>query len=189
MHYEKGCYFKRRTTTGGGIVVQCSGYEIGGLNIALVGDSVICSHGTGVIIEGDENFLINGRPVALNGHKASCGCTLVSQKLAQENFIEKITSNVEEESFGDKVLDFFNICENAIAEEESYKEKTELLSDVLDLDPVKDKYKLQALSRIGEYRANANGKNLIHALSSRYCLSRQEKKLAAQSQFNGGSHS
>ncbi|WP_017453214.1 PAAR domain-containing protein [Herbaspirillum rubrisubalbicans] len=35
-------------------------------------------HGANPIVEGAPTYLIGGRMVALDGHKAACGCTLIS---------------------------------------------------------------------------------------------------------------
>ena len=46
---------------------------------ASVGDRVTCNiHGENCIAEGAPNATIDGRPIALEGHKASCGCSLVA---------------------------------------------------------------------------------------------------------------
>ena len=38
----------------------------------------IPGHGTVVIVEGDGNWQTDNRPVALEGHKTSCGASLIS---------------------------------------------------------------------------------------------------------------
>ena len=46
-----------------------------------MGDKCTCSkkgHNNCVIVEGDPNWVIDGRPVALEGHKTSCGAVLIS---------------------------------------------------------------------------------------------------------------
>lgn len=54
-------------------------YLCDGLPIACLGDAVECNlHGRTEIDEGSELFLMDGRPVALDGHHCACGCTLVS---------------------------------------------------------------------------------------------------------------
>lgn len=69
-------------TTHGGVVVSASGTVIiNGKQVARVGDSVTCpipGHGVVTIIEGDPNWQDNGRPIALEGHKTSCGASLIS---------------------------------------------------------------------------------------------------------------
>ncbi|WP_244104614.1 PAAR domain-containing protein [Burkholderia multivorans] len=48
--------------------------------MARQSDPVRCvEHGVNRIAEGDENFQIDGKPAALDGHHANCGCTLVSR--------------------------------------------------------------------------------------------------------------
>ena len=54
-------------------------YLCHGQPIACQGDAIRCNlHGLGEIAEGSDLTLINGQPVALHGHRCSCGCTLVS---------------------------------------------------------------------------------------------------------------
>lgn len=48
---------------------------------ASIGDLVMCElHGEGSITEGAPNATIDGRPIALEGHKAFCGCKLIATK-------------------------------------------------------------------------------------------------------------
>ena len=69
-------------TSHGGTVVSASPTTIiNGKQVARLGDSVTCprpGHGSVVIVEGDPAWLVDGRPVALEGHKTSCGATLIS---------------------------------------------------------------------------------------------------------------
>ncbi|WP_186645205.1 PAAR domain-containing protein [Fluviispira vulneris] len=93
-----------------GIVVQGDSLSSGGVvlpiprlkpNImkmpfACLGDKVSCPipfHGVGTIEEGFEKFKINGMPIALHGHKTSCGCTLVASQ-----FGSKLTIDVPEKT-------------------------------------------------------------------------------------------
>jgi uncharacterized Zn-binding protein involved in type VI secretion len=49
--------------------------------VACVGDQCSCpmaGHHDCVIIEGDPKLMIDGIPVALDGHKTSCGAVLIS---------------------------------------------------------------------------------------------------------------
>ncbi|MGE4449747.1 PAAR domain-containing protein [Oryzomicrobium sp.] len=70
------------STNHGGVVVSASGtYTIMGKGVARVGDQVTCpikGHPMAVIVEGDPNWLIDGRAVALDGHKTSCGASLIA---------------------------------------------------------------------------------------------------------------
>lgn len=53
-------------------------YDCLGLPIACQGDAVRCNqHGLTRIAEGSQAW-VNDRPVALEGHRCACGCTLVS---------------------------------------------------------------------------------------------------------------
>lgn len=50
-----------------------------GKGIATSGDAVVCNyHGITRIAEGSALTQIDGQPVALHGHRCTCGCTLVS---------------------------------------------------------------------------------------------------------------
>lgn len=69
------------TSHGGKVVSAAANYEIMGLQVARLGDKVTCpqkGHGVVTIVEGDPNWLIDGIPVALEGHKTSCGASLIS---------------------------------------------------------------------------------------------------------------
>ena len=69
-------------TSHGGTVVSAAGnYSIMSKNVARIGDSCTCpkrGHNNCTIVEGDPIWTIDGRPVALEGHKTSCGATLIS---------------------------------------------------------------------------------------------------------------
>lgn len=103
---KKGIIVQGDPTTGGGEVLVGSGYMIDGETIAVLGDPVSCKnpfHVAGNIVEGDENLLANGKPVALHGHKVSCGCTLISTKLPALNFVDKpVTASEKNQCFFDK---------------------------------------------------------------------------------------
>jgi uncharacterized Zn-binding protein involved in type VI secretion len=59
--------------------------SIDGRAVARKGDSVDCPqrypggrpHGVNPIVEGTDKYLIDGIPVALEGHRTECGCVLV----------------------------------------------------------------------------------------------------------------
>ena len=64
------------TSHGGKVVEACGWFTVGGIPVARMGDKCTCSkkgHNNCVIVEGDPNWVIDGRPVALEGHKTSCG--------------------------------------------------------------------------------------------------------------------
>lgn len=48
------------------------------LNVARLGDSVLCIHGPCAIDQGDETLLVDDRPVARQGDRLVCGDTLVA---------------------------------------------------------------------------------------------------------------
>jgi uncharacterized Zn-binding protein involved in type VI secretion len=64
------------------VVVSASGtVTINGKRVARKGDHVTCpipGHGAVTIIEGDPLLTDDGKPIALEGHKCSCGCSLIS---------------------------------------------------------------------------------------------------------------
>jgi len=69
------------TSHGGKVLSAAANFSVMGKGIARVGDTVSCperGHSTSVIVEGDPNWLIDGKAVALEGHKTSCGATLIS---------------------------------------------------------------------------------------------------------------
>ena len=68
------------TSHGGKVIaVAATPFTVGGIAVACIGDKCACPiHGDGTIVEGEPTHTINGRPVAYNGHKTSCGATLVS---------------------------------------------------------------------------------------------------------------
>ncbi len=54
-------------------------YMTFGKPVACVGDQVRCTrHGLTRIIQGASGSTLNGKPVALDGHRCGCGCQLVS---------------------------------------------------------------------------------------------------------------
>jgi uncharacterized Zn-binding protein involved in type VI secretion len=69
-------------TDHGGKVVGANGnYLVKGLPVARVGDVCTCphqGHDGCTIVEGDPNFVVEGRAVAFEGHKTSCGAALIA---------------------------------------------------------------------------------------------------------------
>lgn len=69
-------------TAHGGVVVSAAGhFRMFGKPVARLGDKVACpvpGHGVCTIVEGDPHWSIDGIPVALEGHKTSCGASLIS---------------------------------------------------------------------------------------------------------------
>jgi uncharacterized Zn-binding protein involved in type VI secretion len=68
------------TSHGGKVIaVAATHFTVGGIAVACIGDTCACPiHGDGTIVEGEPMQTINGKPVAYNGHKTSCGATLIS---------------------------------------------------------------------------------------------------------------
>lgn len=68
------------TTSSGGKVLQgSSGVKFQGKEVSCLGDKVSCPvHGITSIVEGDESSKINGKPLALDGHRCGCGCRLIT---------------------------------------------------------------------------------------------------------------
>jgi uncharacterized Zn-binding protein involved in type VI secretion len=69
-------------TSHGGKVVSASGnFSMFDKQVARVGDVCTCprrGHSNCKIVEGDPTWTIDGKNVALEGHKTSCGATLIS---------------------------------------------------------------------------------------------------------------
>ncbi|GGY62965.1 PAAR domain-containing protein [Pseudoduganella albidiflava] len=70
------------TSHGGRVVsVSASHFTVGGIAVARVGDKCICpirGHELCIITEGSPVHSIDGIPVAYEGHKTSCGATLIA---------------------------------------------------------------------------------------------------------------
>lgn len=69
------------TSHGGQVVSATSNFVMFDKQVARIGDSVKCpkkGHGVCTIVEGDPTWTIDGRNVALEGHKTSCGAVLIS---------------------------------------------------------------------------------------------------------------
>lgn len=70
-----------KTTHGGSVLTGSGTMKFGGVGVARKGDNVSCpkdGHGATTIVEGNPNYLDQGAPVAFQGHKCGCGCTLIS---------------------------------------------------------------------------------------------------------------
>ena len=70
-----------KTSHGGTLVSAAGNYTIMGKQVARIGDVCTCpikGHTNCTIVEGDPYWTIDGRNVALEGHKTSCGATLIS---------------------------------------------------------------------------------------------------------------
>lgn len=69
-------------TTGGGQVQSGSAkMKFQGIGVARLNDPVSCpkeGHSPSHIVEGHPTMKDNGVPVAFDGYKCSCGCTLIS---------------------------------------------------------------------------------------------------------------
>lgn len=69
------------TTHGGKVISASSTSKAMGVAIARKGDLCACplpGHGVCRIAEGDPDVLIDGVPVAFEGHQAECGAVLIS---------------------------------------------------------------------------------------------------------------
>lgn len=68
------------TSHGGKVTkVVATHFTVGGIAVACVGDSCTCPvHGSVAIVEGEAVHTIGGVAVAYDGHKTSCGATLIS---------------------------------------------------------------------------------------------------------------
>lgn len=70
-----------RNSSGGTVLGGSSAMRFDGIGVARQGDPVNCplpGHGRTSIAEGHPTFMDEGVPVAFNGHRCACGCTLVS---------------------------------------------------------------------------------------------------------------
>jgi uncharacterized Zn-binding protein involved in type VI secretion len=70
-------------TSHGGKVesVSATHFTVGGIPVACVGDTCCCpikGHDNCTIAEGDPTHVINGIDVAYDGHKTTCGATLIA---------------------------------------------------------------------------------------------------------------
>jgi len=69
------------TTHGGAVVSAAPDVSLMGIAVARIGDFCTCpipGHGGCAIAEGDPNWTIDGRAVALEGHRTTCGAALIS---------------------------------------------------------------------------------------------------------------
>ena len=69
------------TSHQGKVVAAASPLTVMGIPVARVGDVCTCpkrGHDNCTIVEGDPNHLVDGIPVAYEGHKTSCGAVLIS---------------------------------------------------------------------------------------------------------------
>lgn len=70
-----------KLSSGGVVLTGASGLKFLGRAVARVGDKVFCpllGHGANTIAEGDEGNKCLGQPIALDGHRCACGCTLIT---------------------------------------------------------------------------------------------------------------
>ncbi|WP_321902851.1 PAAR domain-containing protein [Burkholderia cenocepacia] len=66
---------------GGEVLTGSDADIVEGKTIARRFDFVRCAeHGMNRIEEGDATFVIDGQPAALERHRATCGCTLISRR-------------------------------------------------------------------------------------------------------------
>lgn len=69
------------TSHGGKVISAAAGhFTVSGITVARVGDVCSCpirGHNGCTIIEGDPLHTIDGVPVAYEGHKTSCGASLI----------------------------------------------------------------------------------------------------------------
>lgn len=69
------------TSHGGTVLSAASHSKLFGKQVACKGDAVSCpmqGHVNCTIVEGDDGWLVGGKPVALEGHRVSCGAILIS---------------------------------------------------------------------------------------------------------------
>ncbi len=69
------------TSHGGQVITGASTSKVMDRAVARQGDQCTCpiqGHQNCVIAEGDPAFIVDGKPAAFDGHKTSCGATLIS---------------------------------------------------------------------------------------------------------------
>jgi uncharacterized Zn-binding protein involved in type VI secretion len=69
------------TSHGGTVIAASSRAIVNGIPVARQGDACTCpirGHSGCVIAEGDPVVVLDGIPVAFEGHKTSCGATLIA---------------------------------------------------------------------------------------------------------------
>ena len=74
------------TSHGGTVISATARMTIDGIPVARLGDQCTCPipyHYNCVIVEGDMNNVFDGIPVALEGHKTSCGATLIPSQVTR----------------------------------------------------------------------------------------------------------
>lgn len=85
------------TDHGGNVVSGSPSSVIFDKPVARLGDKVTCpkqGHTNCVIAEGDPDWQVDGIPVALEGHKTSCGATLISTLGALNRDWESSSANI-----------------------------------------------------------------------------------------------
>ena len=72
-----------KTSHNGRVLEASTHSDSGGIGIARVGDKVSCPiHGNGTIASGDMTMIVDGKPVARQGDKTSCGAALIASQQA-----------------------------------------------------------------------------------------------------------
>ena len=73
------------TDDGGEVIIASEMMRYGGVPVARKGSHVKCSQhpdvNPNVILEGDAKITDHGVPVAWEGHKATCRCSLISSQV------------------------------------------------------------------------------------------------------------
>lgn len=70
------------TSHGGKVISASAGnYLVDGIAVVRVGDQCSCpipGHGVTKVLEGDPDYMVEDKQVALAGHKSGCGAMLIS---------------------------------------------------------------------------------------------------------------
>ncbi|MGG1949283.1 PAAR domain-containing protein [Trinickia sp. NRRL B-1857] len=69
------------TSHGGKVITGADASKVMDRPVGRQGDQCTCpiqGHQNCVIAEGDSAFIVDGKPAAFDGHKTSCGATLIS---------------------------------------------------------------------------------------------------------------
>lgn len=67
--------------TGGGVMVEASGFPVGGKNQCRIGDQAFCPTHNGsfpLVSGGNADFMVMGRMAVFEPAKLACGCTVIS---------------------------------------------------------------------------------------------------------------
>jgi uncharacterized Zn-binding protein involved in type VI secretion len=138
------------TSHGGKVVSASSHMTVGGIPVARLGDKCTCpkrGHNNCVIVEGDTNWTIDDIPVALEGHKISCGAVLISS-----------SPNNGREDSGGAAASFAQATNSAIANNAASTSTSTNNSEVFDEQVHLNTIDQPALAGLPFYVENSDGR-------------------------------